>query len=128
MCPEQTLVALKREVISGQEPTTSNDATIYYLAKIHTIQLYAEKRIRKIMMEYLFLLPFFLLVGCMSVGDMKGLSSGHIGCSPNEITIEDPDSTSITYNWTAICKGKTFICSQDLSGFDQTVSCTERVE
>ena len=79
-------------------------------------------------MKCLFLLPFFLLVGCMSVGDMKGLSSGHIGCSPNEITIEDPGSTSITNNWTAICKGKTFICSQDLSGFDQTVSCTERLE
>ena len=79
-------------------------------------------------MKYLFLLPLFLLTGCLSVGDMKGLSSGHIGCSPNEITIEDPSSTSITYNWTAICKGKTFICSQDLSGFDQTVSCTERVE
>lgn len=63
----------------------------------------------------------------MSIGDMQALSSGHIGCAPNEITIKDPSDTSITYNWTAKCNGKTFICSQDLTGFDQAVSCTERV-
>ena len=96
-------------------------------------------------MKCLFLLPFFLLTGCaygdmrdlpilfstgsITVDDMNGLSSGLVGCSPNEITIEDPGSTSTTNNWTAICKGKTFKCSyQYASGYDHTVSCTVPVE
>ena len=99
---------------------------------------------KKNIMKCLFLLPFFLLTGCsiddmkdlssfhlpgsITVDDMKGLSSYHVGCSPNEITIEDPGSTSIANNWTAICKGKTLICSESLSTYDRKVSCTERVE
>ncbi len=99
----------------------------------------------KNILKCLFLLPFFLLTGCatyddmkdlpsffltenITVDDMKVLSSDHVGCSPNEITIEDPGSISITNSWTAICKGKTLICSQFLSGYDRKVSCTERVE
>jgi len=80
------------------------------------------------MMKRILFLPFVLLTGCVSVDDMKGLSSGHIGCLPNEITIEDPTDTSSGYAWTAICKGKTFICSRDLTGYDQAVSCSERLE
>jgi len=62
----------------------------------------------------------------MSVHDMQALSSGHVGCRPDEITIKDSTETSITYNWTAICNHKTYICNQDLTGFDQTVNCTKR--
>ena len=78
------------------------------------------------MLKNLLLLPIIVLMGCISTADMQGLSSGHIGCSPNEITIEDPSSTSVTYNWTAICSGKTYICSQDVSGYSTAVSCAER--
>ena len=74
-------------------------------------------------------LSILFSTGSITVDDMKDLSSGLVGCSPNEITIEDPGSTSTTNNWTAICKGKTFKCSyQYHSGFDQTVSCIYRVE
>jgi len=79
-------------------------------------------------MKRMILLPIFLLSGCVTTDDMKSLSSGHIGCLPNEITIEDPTDTSAGYAWTAICKGKTFICSRDLTGYDQSVNCAERIE
>ena len=72
------------------------------------------------------LLLFFLLAGCTTTSDMQGLTSGHIGCHPNEITIKNPSNSSVTNNWTAVCKGKTYICNQDMSGFSPTVSCTER--
>jgi hypothetical protein len=91
------------------------------MASWATVKINEECALKKLL-----LLPVVILMGCMSTGDMQDLSSDHIGCSPNDITIEDPGSTSVTYNWTAICNGKTYICSQDLSGYNPTVSCAER--
>jgi hypothetical protein len=51
-----------------------------------------------------------------------------LGCLPDEISIEDPAETSSGEAWIAICKGKTFVCSRDLTGYDQAVSCTKRIE
>ena len=68
-----------------------------------------------------------LVAGCTTVGDMKGMSSGHIGCLPNEITISDHSETMSTISWIATCKEKPYVCNQDQSGFNQTVTCTERI-
>ncbi len=67
-----------------------------------------------------------LIASCATVDDMKGLSSGHIGCTPDEISISHQSSTSVSLNWIATCKNKIYICNQDQSGYSQTVSCTER--
>ena len=68
----------------------------------------------------------FLLVSCTTLDDMKGLSSGHIGCTPDEISISDQTSTSVTNNWIATCKKRVYVCNQDFSGYNPTVTCAER--
>jgi len=65
-------------------------------------------------------------VTSISQESMKSLSSGRIGCTPDDITIIESSSSSSTYNWTAVCKEQEFVCIQDLSGLDQTVTCTAR--
>ena len=52
-----------------------------------------------------------MLTGCESLNHM---SSGPLGCSPEEITIiDDGESGFNTRTWTAECKNKIFYCSKD---------------
>lgn len=42
----------------------------------------------------------------------RDLTAGQIGCSPDEIGIENETARfSGTHTWTAICKGEQYICS-----------------
>lgn len=55
----------------------------------------------------------FSIAGCMTNPNIsKDLSSGQIGCSPSDITIENETaSMGGTHTWTAICKGEQYICN-----------------
>jgi len=64
--------------------------------------------------------------GCTSPRISRNLSSGVIGCRPDDITIENETATAIgsMHNWEAICNGKRYICSyQPTTG----VNCKEMV-
>lgn len=59
-----------------------------------------------------------VLSGCTDMNaHLRSMSAGQIGCSPDEITIKDINSTAgIVTGWTAICEGKTFYCTSASSG------------
>jgi hypothetical protein len=66
-------------------------------------------------------------VGCTSTRISQNLSSGVIGCKPEEIAILNETATAIgsMHNWEALCKGKHFICSyQPTTG----VNCKEAIQ
>jgi hypothetical protein len=76
-------------------------------------------------MGRLFLILFGVSVmsACAGPRDLaqerREISSAHIGCAPNEISI-----TSIgKENWAANCKGKTFYCTVEPSA-----SCKSKLE
>lgn len=55
------------------------------------------------------------VTGCASREEM---TSGEIGCPPNEIVITDGKMGLATNTWTATCRGKTFYCrNSDHYGF-----------
>jgi hypothetical protein len=58
---------------------------------------------------------FFIITSCSSLKeDRKNISSGLVGCSPKSIIItESKDST-----WKAVCKKRTYYCSN--VGDDET--------
>jgi len=49
-----------------------------------------------------------MLVGCATHAK---LTSGLIGCSPDEVEISDLNRGFIVGSWTAKCKGRTFYCT-----------------
>jgi len=52
------------------------------------------------------------LMGCAaSNAQLRAVSSGHVGCSPDEIGIENYSLGLTTSSWAAVCRGKTFYCS-----------------
>jgi hypothetical protein len=66
------------------------------------------------------------IVGCAtaSIPDRQILSSGQIGCPPNEIQITDNRGIGeFPKSWTAQCKGKIYYCS--LAAPDTKASCIE---
>ncbi|MGZ3687146.1 MAG: hypothetical protein ACXWP5_05890 [Bdellovibrionota bacterium] len=56
------------------------------------------------------LLAITLLVGCASERTLQKVSSGQVGCAPDDVQIKDAES-GIPYTWTAICKDAKFYCS-----------------
>jgi len=58
-----------------------------------------------------------VLSGCAA--EMARVSAGHIGCHPDDITIEDVRPGIHTASWIAKCKGKAYICS----GSNERNSC-----
>jgi hypothetical protein len=69
-----------------------------------------------------FIFSLLVLSGCAVTNPeiSKNLTSGVIGCPPNEITItNETASKESNHNWTAECEGKVFICSyHPTSGVD----------
>jgi len=64
------------------------------------------------------------LAGCTSSRISQNLTSGAIGCRPEEIQIFNETATIIgsMHNWEAVCNGKHYICSyQPTTG----VNCKE---
>ena len=71
----------------------------------------------------------------------ESLSAGEVGCSPDEISISDENSSMNSETWIAVCAGRTFICSSSsASGIatngktvtpvvisDANISCHERL-
>lgn len=80
-------------------------------------------------MKNIFLLTTLLLItGCTTISEIKGMSSGHIGCLPSEISISNQVSTSTTMSWVATCKDIEYVCNRDMSSFAYVVKCTKRNE
>ena len=64
------------------------------------------------MKHLILIISIALLTGCVNPQVSKDLSSGAIGCSPDEITITNEKATANSiHTWTATCKGKTYHCS-----------------
>lgn len=53
-------------------------------------------------------------MGCGS--NLASVSAGHVGCSPNEISIADERSGWSTVTWTATCRGRRFQCTSAANG------------
>jgi hypothetical protein len=71
-----------------------------------------------------------MLCSCLTTATAEGraqLSSGHIGCMPEEITTtEAVAGVYPSRNWEAECHGRTFICSEVL-GRSGTVACSPKL-
>lgn len=59
-----------------------------------------------------------------SNAQLRSVSSGHVGCAPDDITIENYNLGVSTSSWTAQCKGKAYYCSG--SDMLKGVSCASR--
>lgn len=72
------------------------------------------------------LLVFILLstgaVGCTTTAKM---TSGQIGCTPNDIEISDNEYGLSTRTWVATCRGRKFFCSLTQSGLAHQTTCKE---
>jgi hypothetical protein len=79
-------------------------------------------------MKHLLMVGAILALGlsacAASNAQLRSASSGHVGCAPDEIAIENYNLGVSTSSWTALCKGKSFYCSgsDTLKG----VSCASR--
>jgi hypothetical protein len=64
-------------------------------------------------MSRLALLALLLfLSGCAaSNASLQSASSSEIGCRPSDISISDYKLNIYTSSWTAVCSGKTYLCS-----------------
>lgn len=68
-----------------------------------------------------------LIAGCTNARISANLTSGVIGCSPEDITIEKETGEWITglHAWEAVCNGKRYVCSyQNTTG----INCKEKVK
>lgn len=55
--------------------------------------------------------------GCGVANSMaRTMTSGQIGCAPDDIIIEDLKNGMVTNSWVAKCEGKTYYCSQTSDG------------
>ncbi len=66
--------------------------------------------------------------GCLSP---RSMSTGHIGCPPNEIQISDERETFFppSWTWTASCRGKRYFCSRQPTGqHSAQTSCAPAAE
>jgi len=61
----------------------------------------------------IFLIVCIIFAGCSNAQRYANLSSGVIGCLPDEMNIEHETIITISgmHNWEAVCKGKRYICS-----------------
>jgi len=76
---------------------------------------------------YLIAISVILLTGCTNARISQNLSSGVIGCPASQIKIQNETATTIggMHNWTAICKGQSYICSyQETTG----VNCSNSLD
>ncbi len=62
------------------------------------------------------------VVGC---ANLTSVTSGQIGCPPEEIQILEEDSGWNTKTWVAECRGKRFHCTEVSAGNSAQFDCTE---
>ena len=52
--------------------------------------------------------------GCTTMNYQRK-SAGHVGCLPDDVDVPDaPDFAILPASWTAICRGKRFICTESI--------------
>jgi hypothetical protein len=52
----------------------------------------------------------------VSDDQLKALSAGHIGCAPEQIAVANRRVAEGVLLWNASCNGKTYLCSQVITG------------
>jgi hypothetical protein len=55
------------------------------------------------------------VTACESTGELKLISAGHTGCTPEQLTISNVQGPGATL-WNATCNGKTYLCSAYATG------------
>ena len=64
-------------------------------------------------------------LGCgASQSQLRDMSSGEVGCPPDQIKVTDYESGLATHSWTATCQGRTHYCSL-LAGGGAQAACKE---
>ena len=72
------------------------------------------------------LMGLLIVAGCTSARVSRNLSSGAIGCPPQDIEIlNETASYDGTHNFEAICKGKRFFCSYHTT---TGINCKEQLK
>ena len=56
------------------------------------------------------ILALLAVTACVSTGQLKLISAGHTGCTPEQLTISNVQGLGATM-WNATCNGKTYLCS-----------------
>ncbi len=59
-----------------------------------------------------------------SCSSMAQLTSGAIGCEKNQITIENESNMPGGRSWTAVCKGKKYLCTTGINY--NSANCSEK--
>jgi hypothetical protein len=62
--------------------------------------------------------------GCSSDARLKQLAAKEIGCSMEDVTVEDIGGREGAKTWMALCDGQKFFCDEGTDG----VMCAEEVE
>ena len=55
---------------------------------------------------------------CENIAQLKTVSAGHTGCTPDQLTISNHQTTALGRNetWNATCNGKVYLCSGVVTG------------
>lgn len=65
-----------------------------------------------------------LLTGCVTNQQREDITSGEIGCAPNQIKISNNQTSEVGSTWTAECNNEKYYCSLTMSqGTIDTTSC-----
>lgn len=77
--------------------------------------------------DLILLMTAIVFAGCTNPRFSADMSSGAIGCQPDDIIIENESSTLIAglHTWEAVCNGRRYICSYQVS---TGVNCKEEFE
>ena len=64
------------------------------------------------------------------MGQLKTVSAGRTGCTPDQITISNHTGSNINETWNATCNGKVYLCSGVAAGINSTedYSCAPAVK
>jgi len=69
-------------------------------------------------------LALVFVFGC---ANLKSITSGQIGCSPEDIRITEEEAGQTSKNWVAECRGKRFHCTEASAGHTIQFYCTEEI-
>ncbi len=65
-----------------------------------------------------------LLTGCVTNQQRQDITSGEIGCAPNDISISNEETSEVGSTWTAECNQEKYYCSLVMSqGNIDSTSC-----
>jgi hypothetical protein len=67
----------------------------------------------------------FALVCVFGCANLTSISSGQIGCPPEEIRIMEEESGWVSRTWVAECRGRRFYCAEVSAGDSAQFDCAE---